>query len=94
MLGACTPSTSNLDHVYPVKPPGMEDCKVFRLDGTNSGHITVVRCPNSSTTTQEGTKSKSTAIVIDNSNPFFKQETPKPAEPPASVVINGIEYKR
>ena len=56
---------------------GLEDCKDFRLnhnDGT--GSITVIRCPNSSTTTEylEG-KYTETTVVIDGVEYVKKQSS-------------------
>ena len=58
----CQPSVETAN--YPL-PAELQDCKLFKLsDGIHS--ITVVRCPNSTTSTtyREG-KSDRTSVVVD-----------------------------
>ena len=62
LAAGCQPSVETAK--YPL-PAELQDCKLFKLsDGLNS--ITVVRCPNSTTSTnyREG-KSDRTSVVVD-----------------------------
>jgi len=58
---ACTPRASEVS--FPVMPPEMSDCKVFRIENGNGVALIAVRCPNSSTTTKVGKTSPT--VVID-----------------------------
>jgi hypothetical protein len=63
MLSGCAPSAEERTANFTVMPEGLKDCKVYRIsDG--SENITVVRCPNSSTTSRIG-KTKKTVTTID-----------------------------
>jgi hypothetical protein len=48
---------------FPVMPPEMVDCKVFRIENGNGMTIFAVRCPNSSTSSKFGKSSPT--VVID-----------------------------
>lgn len=51
ILCGCDPSGSEITHTYSVMPEGLKDCKIYTI--SNGGReVTVVRCPNSSTSTQ------------------------------------------
>lgn len=52
--------------VFPVIPTELKDCKTFNLQNVNGFGITVMRCPNSTTSTNynEG-KIKKTVVVVD-----------------------------
>jgi hypothetical protein len=61
-----------------VLPPELADCKFFQLSGNSvTDKITVVRCPNSTTTTtyQVG-KTKKSVVVIDGVE-YVKREAGK-----------------
>lgn len=48
----CTPGAHETQPVpREILPEGLKDCKFYRLDYSNGGGMTVVRCPHSSTTT-------------------------------------------
>jgi len=47
---------------FPVVPPELSDCQFFILTNDKGGNITVVRCPNSTTTTLAN---KRTTVVVD-----------------------------
>lgn len=53
----CSSNISQSDYYRDKLPPELSDCKVYTNDS-----ITIVRCPNSTTTTKV---SKNTTIVID-----------------------------
>lgn len=59
-LAACTPSADTMN--FPVMPPEMQDCKVFRIDNGSGTAIVAVRCPNSTTTSKNG-KQLPTAVL-------------------------------
>lgn len=63
LLSACTPSYTD-DSQRWLLPPGMEDCKVYYLQASVGG-VTVVRCPNSNTTTLSGGKSKKSVTITE-----------------------------
>ena len=65
MLSGCAPSAEERTANFTVMPEGLKDCKVYRIsDG--SENITVVRCPNSSTTSSNRIgKTKKTVTTID-----------------------------
>jgi hypothetical protein len=50
---------------YSVIPPELQDCSMYIIKSSGGNQITVMRCPNSTTTTQLGDKQRTTAIVID-----------------------------
>jgi hypothetical protein len=92
VLSGCKNSYSDAN--FPVRPPELEDCKFFHLSNSDASHITVVRCPNSTTSTTSGGKHKRTAVVIDGveyhapeSNTTIEVENKK-----STVVIDGVEY--
>jgi len=62
-LSACTPSATEV--IMPVVPPGLKDCQFYNLKNGYGTNMTVVRCPNSSTTMQQkrGKTTEETAVV-------------------------------
>lgn len=64
-LAACTPTATDVSAAYAVKPTELKDCQFFELRNSEGSHITVVRCPNSTTSTTLHTKTPITTIVID-----------------------------
>jgi len=56
-LVACEKSAQDTTSKW-LMPEGLNDCKVYYLQNTGGNSITVMRCPNSETTTQSGGKSK------------------------------------
>ncbi len=50
---------------FGAMPEGLKDCKIFELQTTSGAQITVVRCPNSATssTYRSGKSTKRTVIV-------------------------------
>ena len=52
--------------IYPVLPPELKDCKIFYLTKESGSAITVMRCPNATTSTSyTAGKTKVTTIVVD-----------------------------
>lgn len=67
MLAACSPSYEQMH--YPVLPEELKDCRFFQITRGAGEYITVVRCPNSSTTTQYSSgKTKVQTVVVENSS--------------------------
>ena len=62
-ITGCTPSANQLD--FPVLPDGLKDCKFFYLRDGSGNHITVARCPNSTTSVVSGSKNKRTSITAE-----------------------------
>jgi hypothetical protein len=63
MLSGCYPSARELD--FPVVPEGLSDCKFYRLSSAVD-YVTVVRCPNSSTSTNwRAGKATRSAVVVE-----------------------------
>jgi hypothetical protein len=65
MISGCAPSAEERTANFTVMPDGLKDCKIYRIsDGVEN--ITVVRCPNSSTTSSYRIgKTKKTVTTID-----------------------------
>ena len=61
MCSAC--SDSYTERHFPIKPKELEDCKIYLLTNSGGSHITVVRCPNSTTSTSHD--KNQTTVVID-----------------------------
>lgn len=56
---------------FPVKPKELDDCKFFTLTNEDGLKITVVRCPNSQTSTSyvdEDDSHKTTVVQDGNTN--------------------------
>ena len=64
LLSACDAETYDVSNKYAI-PPQFSDCMFADMRSTDGSVITVVRCPNSSTSTIRGGKAHETAIVID-----------------------------
>lgn len=50
ILTACSKETKNISERYQL-PDELSDCRVYRMRAEGGNVITLVRCPNSSTTT-------------------------------------------
>lgn len=67
MLAACSPSYEQKH--YPVLPEELKDCRFFQITSGSGAYITVVRCPNSSTTTRYSYgKTMAQTVVVENSS--------------------------
>jgi hypothetical protein len=98
ILMGCDPSARSVDKNYSVRPKHLQDCTFDYLMNDSGGGITVVRCPNSSTTSKDSYKGASTVTTIEPS-PSIEYQTsytdysaPKPVE--ETIVVNGKEYIR
>ena len=63
LLSACEPGGKTVD--FPVRPEEFKDCKFAYLTNSQGTGITVARCPNSTTTTLQSDKAKTTTVVND-----------------------------
>ena len=64
LLSGCENSYREAD--FPARPPELQDCKIYYLENETGNEITVVRCPNSDTsTTYKQGKVTDTTVVID-----------------------------
>lgn len=64
LLTACDRVTVDVAHKYAV-PQELSDCIFRRMDSDTGSFITVIRCPNSATTTVQSDKAHTTTIVVD-----------------------------
>lgn len=64
LLAGCSDSAREMS--FPAAPEELSDCKFYYLTNSGGAGVTVVRCPNSATTTtrKEG-KTTKTAVTID-----------------------------
>ncbi|CAB4134432.1 hypothetical protein UFOVP273_62 [uncultured Caudovirales phage] len=73
-LSACVADYSDDTSHYSRLPAELVDCKIYYLSSDKGQQITVMRCPNSQTsTTYKSGKSQRSAIVIDGTA-YIKQE--------------------
>lgn len=64
LLSGCEASYKEAN--FPARPPELQDCKIYYLEDEDVNQITVVRCPNSDTsTTYKHGKATRTTVVID-----------------------------
>lgn len=64
LLSGCENSYEEAN--FPARPPELQDCKIYYLENEGGNTITVVRCPNSDTsTTYRQGKTVRTTVVID-----------------------------
>jgi hypothetical protein len=65
-ITACNDGYSTAD--FPVLPPELQDCSFYYLNNKKGSTITVVRCPNSTTTTtyKAGKSTKTTVVIAGN----------------------------
>lgn len=64
-ITGCSPRSNQLN--FPIVPEELKDCKFYYLVSENGSYaITVARCPNSSTSVQNGGKHKFKSILIDS----------------------------
>lgn len=64
LVTACDPYAKVVD--APVLPDGLKDCKFYVVSTNGSNYLNVVRCPNSTTSTNYTSgKAQHTTVVID-----------------------------
>jgi hypothetical protein len=66
VLSGCSPKYEDVSGRYASKPEALKDCTFTRLSSNEASNITVVRCPNSDTTTRTSGKSPITTVVIED----------------------------
>lgn len=66
-LGGCDMSSEDTTKNYSL-PDGLKDCKIYYMQNSYGNHITVTRCPMSSTSTQyqSGKTTLSSTVVEDD----------------------------
>lgn len=72
VLGGCSNSATEVN--YPVRPPELQDCKIYRLTNDSGGYITIARCPNSTTTTTYQKGKTTTATIVVDGVEYVKRE--------------------
>lgn len=97
-LTGCTSSNQVLD--YPDLPPGLQDCKFYKLVNFDSV-IKVARCPNSTTTVRMSDRAQTAAVLtVPPAQPaptLHSAPLPIPqglAEAPDTFELNGHQYIR
>lgn len=77
-LAGCTPSANEI--FVEVMPKALEDCKLYEIKSSGGSSIKVMRCPNSTTSTNYDTGGKHRTlhanIVIDGVT-YEKKEVPE-----------------
>jgi hypothetical protein len=64
LLSGCEDSYKEAN--FPARPPELQGCKIYYLENEVGREITVVRCPNSDTsTTYKQGRTAGTTVVID-----------------------------
>lgn len=63
-LVGCEAETVDVSHEYQI-PDELADCIFKRMNSSTGKLITVVRCPNSTTSTIKSDKAHTTTIVVD-----------------------------
>jgi hypothetical protein len=63
LLAGCEPSAT--EKVWPVMPPGLQDCKFYKLKDTEGNAMNIARCPLSATTVKTQAKNPQTTITVD-----------------------------
>lgn len=59
---------------FPAMPPELADCKVYAINNTNGEHITVMRCPNSTTSTNYSSGKTTRSTVVIDGETYEKKE--------------------
>ena len=66
IAAGCTPRAEDVGPTFTVRPKELADCSFHYLTNTNGQRLTVVRCPNSTTsTTVPSGKSTQTVVTVD-----------------------------
>lgn len=63
VLAGCTDAYKTTD--LPVLPDELKDCKTWYVTNSSGTHLYITRCPNSTTSTTQPSKSPTTSVVID-----------------------------
>lgn len=68
--------TSEISSIYSI-PKEMSDCSIYFMTDGKLSNITVVRCPNSSTSTTTHEKNSRTSIVIESEKDTVQEQIQK-----------------
>jgi len=87
-LVGCENSYEKID--FPVKPKELNDCSFYNLENKSGNSVSVVRCPNSSTTStyQDSEGNSYVTYVTDGADNIPAEKRSKPAY----VLVDGIKY--
>lgn len=88
ILAGCTVGYSDQSDEYTNLPPELKNCKIYKITSSNGGILYVTKCPHADTTTEDGGKNSQAASIVYTPTEHIKHE------PPQTVIIDGIEYKR
>ena len=92
-LVACSPSASESSHTTIMQNvAGLEGCKAYTVDNGRLQIITVVRCPNSSTSTTRSTgkSSQTTNVVIDTPAAGFSSVQTLPTDSIEAIKAQAL----
>lgn len=73
-VGVLGCSNSATEVNYPVRPPEMEDCKIYRLTNDAGEEVTVARCQNSTTTTNSRSGRRAVAAIVVDGVEYVRRE--------------------
>lgn len=77
MLVGCTTKTTEITHGY-VLPDELKDCSVYKLQSESQQSLVVIRCQNSTTSTnwaqKQGKSSISRSVVVIDGIEYEKKE--------------------
>lgn len=94
LLSGCETETKEISQNFEF-PEGLKDCKMYSMRGKDGGHLTVVRCPLSATTTTHSAgKSTVTNTVIEQPTAKAVEETVVKKVNVDEVEINGETYRK
>lgn len=97
MLSGCEKETKESTSSYAL-PEGMQDCRIYQMQGQNGESMTVVRCPLSSTTTDyhsgKTTRSVSVLEMAPKENAPASAPVVKKGETTDEIEINGETYRQ
>jgi hypothetical protein len=82
VLASCTAKYEDATGKYPSKPESLKDCIFTELHDVNGNKLTIVRCPNSQTSTIRAGKHPEQAVVIEDTIKVIED----------SINVNGVEY--
>jgi hypothetical protein len=99
--------TVQMDAIFKAVPAELHDCKASALELKNGSYFYLVRCPNSSTSSQwQNGKEIMSSLVVDGVSyaPISQQAGPEKTAQPATeaktrtapdrLTINGVTYVR
>lgn len=95
LLTACEPGYKDQTARFPILPPELKDCKVYRIEADGPGHIKVVRCPNSTVTTVASSgKNNAMTTIVDVDVPPVPKPAPKTTSPTPRLTPQEVEERK